>query len=518
MSEKSEKPDYNSEVCKIDDPSVLLKAVGIHKSFGGQSVLNNINFELHEGEIILLRGENGSGKTTLLNILTGNIEADKGILYYQTNNKPFRFVFPIPWWKKMNALNHFSPEFVAQKGITRTWQDIRLFNSQSLIENLTVAYNGLNGENPFYALVRQKKVKRQNIETQENATELLVNFGLKDVLMNIAGKISLGQSKRLAIARAIATGARILFMDEPFSGLDLNGIKSMIEFLRKLSFEKKMTIIIIEHFLNIPLVSSFATKEWNLKNGNLSISNIKLLDCERVFGSGINNKVENHYKFLLPPLAESSISQLPNDAILIRIRPIGFTESEAEVVLELRNLQIMRDSHIIEWKNSNGSIGLSLKVYRGEVILLQASNGWGKTTLVDTLIGDIPKLSGDIFFLRKKLDTFFNMHQLSKMGLQVIPASNNLVTNITGKEMLKLSKANNSINAIVPLLDKQINKLSGGQKQQIALATIQNIRNKHLLILDEPLSGLDDNSLSVFMHLFYPNPSYSKIFFLPSYF
>lgn len=300
MNEKSEKLDYNSEDCKVYDPSVLLKAVGIYKSFGGQSVLNNINFELHEGEIILLRGENGSGKTTLLNILTGNIEADKGILYYQTNKKPFRFVFPIPWWKKMNALNHFSPEFVAQKGITRTWQDIRLFNSQSLIENLTVAYNGLNGENPFYALVRQKKVKRQNIEIQKNATELLEIFGLKDVLMNIAGKISLGQSKRLAIARAIATGARILFMDEPFSGLDLNGIKSMIEFLRKLSFEKKMTIIIIEHFLNIPLVSSFATKEWNLKNGNLSISKIKLLDNERVFGSGTNNKVENHYKFYYP--------------------------------------------------------------------------------------------------------------------------------------------------------------------------------------------------------------------------
>ena len=116
---------FNSTV--LEDRRVILKASGICKSFEGQIVLSDLSFELHEGEIVLLRGENGSGKTTLLNILTGNIEADKGHIQYNTNNKPFKFNFPINLWKKLNALNNFSPEFVANKGITRTWQDIRLF-------------------------------------------------------------------------------------------------------------------------------------------------------------------------------------------------------------------------------------------------------------------------------------------------------------------------------------------------------------------------------------------------------
>ncbi len=502
----------------LAETAVLLKATGICKSFGGQSVLNNLSFDLHEGEIVLLRGENGSGKTTLLNILTGNIEADKGTLQYHTNAKPFRFVFPISWWKKLNALDHFSPEFVAKKGITRTWQDIRLFNSQSLKDNVTVAYSGQTGENPFFALVKFREVKRQELETTKNATQLLESFDLKSLIRNKAGKISLGQSKRLAIARAVATGARILFMDEPFSGLDLNGISSMIDFLRKLSLEKKITIVIIEHFLNIPLVSPLATTDWCLKNGNLSISSINHSDSKIDVSIGTNNHKVNQYGFLVPENTDFSVSPLPNDASLIRIRPKGFIESDADVILELKNLQVMRDTHKIEWKNSDSTFGLSLNVYRGEVILFQAANGWGKTTLVDTISGEIPKLSGDIIFQGVNLNKFSNSYQRVRKGLQVIPSNNNLITSITGNEMLKLAGATNMIEDIGPLLNRSINQLSGGQKQRIALATIQNTRNKQLILYDEPLSGLDVKSVSLFEHLFHPDPSYAIIIFLPSYY
>jgi ABC-type branched-subunit amino acid transport system ATPase component len=498
----------------LADTPVLLTATGICKSFGGQSVLKDLNFELREGEIVLLRGENGSGKTTLLNILTGNIEADQGILHYNMNSKPFQFVFPISWWKKLNALDHFSPEFVAKKGITRTWQDIRLFNSQSLKDNVTVAYTGQIGENPFFALVKFSQVKRQELETTENAIRLLENFDLLDLIKNKAGKISLGQSKRLAIARAVATGARILFMDEPFSGLDLNGILSMIDFLKKLSLEKKITIVIIEHFLNIPLVSSLATIDWHLENGKLTISQIDHTN----FNAGITKNNGNQFGFLVPPNMDVSVHPLPNDASLIRIRPYGFDESKTDVILELINLQIMRGTHKIEWKNSDATFGLSLKVYRGEVILFQAANGWGKTTLVDTISCEIPKLSGDIIFQKEHLNKTSYSYKLARKGLQVIPANNNLFTNISGKEMLKLAKATNTIQGVETLLDRPINQLSGGQRQRIALATMQNTRNKHLVLYDEPLSGLDIKSISLFENLFHPDPTYAIIIFLPSYY
>ena len=501
----------------LAETPVLLKATGICKSFGGQSVLNNLCFELHEGEIVLLRGDNGSGKTTLLNILTGNIEADMGSLHYHTNAKPFQFFFPISWWKKLNGLDHFSPEFVAKKGITRTWQDIRLFNSQSLKDNVTVAYSGQTGENPLFALVKFRAVKRQELEITKNATKLLESFDLKSLIKNKAGKISLGQSKRLAIARAVATGARILFMDEPFSGLDLNGISSMIDFLRKLSLEKRITIVIIEHFLNIPLVSPLATTDWCLKNGNLTISPIDHSDYKKDISTKNNNKV-NQYGFLVPLNAYVSVSPLPNDASLIRIRPDGFNESGSDVILKLKNLQVMRDTHKIEWKNGDDTYGLSLKVYRGEVILFQAANGWGKTTLVDTISGEIPKLSGEIIFQGVNLNKLSNSYQRVRKGLQVIMSNNNLVSSITGNEMLKLAGATNIIEDIEPLLKRSINQLSGGQKQRIALATIQNTRNKQLVLYDEPLSGLDVKSVSLFEHLFHPHPSCAKIIFLPSYY
>jgi ABC-type branched-subunit amino acid transport system ATPase component len=498
----------------LTETPVLLKATGICKSFGGQSVLKDLNFELREGEIVLLRGENGSGKTTLLNILTGNIEADKGILHYNMNDKPFQFAFPISWWKKLNALDHFSPEFVAKKGITRTWQDIRLFNSQSLKDNITVAYTNQTGENPFFALVKFRQVKRQELETTENATKLLESFDLVGLIKNKAGKISLGQSKRLAIARAVATGARILLMDEPFSGLDLNGISSMIDFLKKLSLEKKITIVIIEHFLNIPLVSSLATIDWYLENGNLTISPINHSNLK----TGITKNNGNQFSFLEPKNADVSVHPLPNDATLIRIRPHGFDESKADVILELKKLQVMRGTHKIEWKNSDDSFGLSLKVYRGEVILFQAANGWGKTTLVDTISGEIPKLSGDIIFQCEHLNKTSYSHELARKGMQVILASNNLFTNISGKEMLKLAKATKIIKGVESLLSRPINQLSGGQRQRIALATIQNARNKHLVLYDEPFSGLDIKSISLFEHLFHPDPSCVIIIFLPSYY
>ena len=499
-----------------EDP-VLLKAIGICKSFGGQTVLNELNFKLHEGEIVLLRGENGSGKTTLLNILTGNIEADKGKLLYNTTAKPFKFVFPISWWKKLNALNNFSPEFVANKGITRTWQDIRLFNSQSLKDNVTVAYTGQTGENPFVALVKSRKVKKQEQETTQNATKLLESFDLKDLIKNKAGKISLGQSKRLAIARAVATGARILFMDEPFSGLDLSGISSMIDFLKKLSLERKITIVIIEHFLNIPLVSSLATTDWNLQNGNLTISSINHSDSKTAINSRFTQNSNHQFGFLVPQNADVRTFPLPNDAVLTRIRPLGYDESKADVILELKDLQVIRDTHKIEWKNSDNTFGLSLKVYRGEVLLFQAANGWGKTTLVDTISGEIPKLSGDIIFKGEYINKNAYSYKLVRKGLQVISANNNLFTNISGHEMLKLAEASNTIEGVASLLGRPINQLSGGQKQRIALATIQNSRNKQLILYDEPLSGLDINSVSLFNHLFHPDPSYAIIIFLPSY-
>ena len=273
--------------------------------------------------------------------------------------------------------------------------------------------------------------------------------------------------------------------------------------------------MIIEHFLNIPLVKSLATTDWNLFKGNITISPINNRNVKLNTNYNVKINDNKQFNFLFPDDVDIKTIDLPNDAILNRIRPMDFNETEAEVILELKDLQVIRDKHRIEWKNKDGKYGLSLKIYRGEVVVLRAANGWGKTTLVETISGEIPRLSGDIIFLGEYFNKNLYSYKISRKGLQVVHANNNLFTNITGNEMLKLAKANNKIVNIKELLDRPINQLSGGERQRIALATMQNTKKKHLIVYDEPFTGLDAKSVSLFEQMFHPDFSNAKIILIP---
>ena len=127
---------------------VVLSVRGLRKAFGGQVVLDDISLDLRQGEVVLLKGENGSGKTTLLNILTGNLEPDRGELHVHINGSRERFSWPRPWWKELNPFDHFTPERLAWEGVGRVWQDIRLFPAMSTLENVMVSSPKQRGENP----------------------------------------------------------------------------------------------------------------------------------------------------------------------------------------------------------------------------------------------------------------------------------------------------------------------------------------------------------------------------------
>ena len=219
---------------KPEESPVLLRALGLSKAFGGQVVLDNVGLELRQGEVVLLRGENGSGKTTLLNILTGNLEPDAGEIHYLADGSPRSYRFPRRWWQELNPFDHFTPEFVAREGIGRTWQDVRLFGSQTLRDNLAVATPGHPGENPLLALFAPHCAAGREAEINQTADAMLARLGLAGREDSSADKISLGQSKRIAIARAVLTDAKILFLDEPLAGLDRQGIDDLLALLQYL--------------------------------------------------------------------------------------------------------------------------------------------------------------------------------------------------------------------------------------------------------------------------------------------
>ena len=213
---------------------VLMRARNLRKRFGGHTVLDSIDLELRQGEVVLLRGENGAGKTTLLNILTGNLEPDAGEISYLSNGGPRTYRFPRRWWEELNPFDHFTPEFVAREGVGRTWQDIRLFQAHSLRDNIAVSVLDQPGENPIHAVCSPRLVRRREIEVGEKADAILERFGLRERAGSSADRVSLGQSKRVAIGRALASHARIIFLDEPFAGLDRQGIRGVLEILASL--------------------------------------------------------------------------------------------------------------------------------------------------------------------------------------------------------------------------------------------------------------------------------------------
>ena len=136
---------------------------------------------------------------------------------------PRAYRFPRGRWQDINPFDHFTPESVAREGVSRTWQDVRLFNAQFLRDNITVAEQGHPGENPILALFAPRLSSRREEKINRNANAMLARLGLAGREDSSADRISLGQSKRVAIARSVSAGARILFLDEPLAGLGSAG-------------------------------------------------------------------------------------------------------------------------------------------------------------------------------------------------------------------------------------------------------------------------------------------------------
>ncbi|MBF8275366.1 MAG: bceA 2 [Candidatus Brocadiaceae bacterium] len=201
--------------------NTVLSVRGLKKSFGGQAILDDISVDLKQGEVVLLRGENGSGKTTLVNILTGNLEPDKGEIHLNFNGNKELFSWPRHWWKALNPFDHFTPERLVWEGVGRVWQDIRLFPTMSTLENVMVFAPGLRGENPVLALI-SNCAKKENRQNKKISSEWLGKLGLGDRLDSSCDKIPLGQMKRVAIARARPQKPWILLFPSSSFGMCLH--------------------------------------------------------------------------------------------------------------------------------------------------------------------------------------------------------------------------------------------------------------------------------------------------------
>jgi ABC-type branched-subunit amino acid transport system ATPase component len=207
----------------------ILKVEHIKKSFGENNVLKDVSFSLEKGKIYVLMGTNGSGKTTLFNILTGFMTADSGMA--ELNGE--------------NILNK-EPHIINRKGIIRTFQDLRLIEDLTVLENVMLAFSGQEGEKWWKTLLPNKKIITEQKQNEAKAKEILKTCFIDDIENSKAGEISYGQQKLVTLACSIANNAEVFLLDEIVAGVNPKYRELLVEVIKTL-LKQENTFLIIDH-------------------------------------------------------------------------------------------------------------------------------------------------------------------------------------------------------------------------------------------------------------------------------
>lgn len=227
----------------------MLEIKNIYKSFGEQTVLQGLNMSFELGKIHTLIGGNGTGKTTLFNLMTGFLKPDRGEIWY-----------------KGKRLDNHSPVSINAKGITRTFQDLRIIKQLTVKENILLSFKNNTGEKILNSFLPSGIFKKQYADFSERTKQILEKIHLKDVETNLAGEISYGQQKLLTIGCCLANNADLLLLDEPVAGIDKDNYQRISELIIDLKKGGK-TIIQIEH--NHDFVESLSDSIWFLSAGQV---------------------------------------------------------------------------------------------------------------------------------------------------------------------------------------------------------------------------------------------------------
>ncbi|GAA3650483.1 ABC transporter ATP-binding protein [Nocardioides ginsengisoli] len=211
----------------------LLEVDHVTLKFGGLTALDDVSFEIREGEILGLIGPNGAGKTTCFNVMTGVYRPTSGQVRFDGT--------PLTKMKRYK---------ITKLGIARTFQNIRLFKSMTVIENVLVGADAHSKVGFWDALLRTPRYRRTEGEARARAAELLELVGIKARHDELASNLSYGDQRRLEIARAMATGPKLLCLDEPAAGFNPAEKVKLMELIRKVR-DAGYTVLLIEHDMRL---------------------------------------------------------------------------------------------------------------------------------------------------------------------------------------------------------------------------------------------------------------------------
>ena len=266
----------------------VLKIEHVTMQFGGVVSVDDLNLEVNRGEIVSLIGPNGAGKTTAFNVITGVYPPTNGAVYFE--GKKIVENHPRGKMKKLYAGEHAdeymktlapTPDKITKLGIARTFQNIRLFKSQTVFENILIAEHLRRTSNLFSATLHLNGAEEKHM--RDEADRLLGILGLEDVRNEPAVSLPYGKQRRVEIARALATRPSLLLLDEPAAGMNPQETVELTNFIGQIRKDFGLTIFMIEHHMDLVMEIS---------------ERIYVLDFGRLIAHGTPEDVQNDPKVI----------------------------------------------------------------------------------------------------------------------------------------------------------------------------------------------------------------------------
>jgi branched-chain amino acid transport system permease protein len=434
---------------------VILEVKDLSKRFGGIVAADELTMTLRKGTITALVGPNGAGKTTVFNLLTGFIRPDGGSV-------------------KLHGVELVdrTPDQVARRGMVRTFQDVRLFQQLTCLQNVQMAVQDQPGERLVPLFFHPRRVGAAERETTERAMDALRFVGMQEFADVPAAELSYGQSKLISLARALASDAEVLLLDEPASGIDTQWVDTMLGLIEAMR-EQGRTICIVEH--NLHVVGRLADHTYFMEVG-------------RITAEGRIDELTGSQR-----LAEAyfgTVETVPDDITA----PSG--DGDRVPVLEVRDLQA-------GYGRKQVVFDVDFKVGAGEVVTILGHNGSGKSTTIKTVLGLFPSMGGAVTFRGHDVSDAGSSANV-KAGMALIPSERFVFPDLNVLDNLLLGGANEldplrrkermaQVYELFPVLrernDQLAGTLSGGEQRMLSLGLLL-MAGPTLLMLDEPSLGL----------------------------
>jgi len=233
----------------------IIQVKNLTVDFGGVRAVNNVTFGVQPGDLVGLIGPNGAGKTTIFNLITNSIRATSGEISF-----------------KGKSILGKSPDQICRMGISRTFQNIRLFPQMTAYENVELGLHNIPLYSIIESFVRTPRARRIERNTRKRAHELLEIVDLDEHANEQASSLPYGLQRRLEMARAMATRPELLLLDEPAAGMNEDECQDLIRLIRKIHTEMKYTIIMIEHHMNVVMDLCAGSRIYVLNLGSLMAS------------------------------------------------------------------------------------------------------------------------------------------------------------------------------------------------------------------------------------------------------